>query len=110
MMKMLIQLDEERVIRDRKYNLAEMWRVIDAKFITDCVKEYQTDGAALYSGDPHRDYYTCINLATMYLKRQKWFANYCTKWIWYDNDDDEELPYQPIDVLARQRRENILFA
>ena len=32
MMKMLIQLDEERVVKDGKYKLEDMWRVIDAKF------------------------------------------------------------------------------
>ena len=32
MMKMLIQLDEERVKKDGKYKLEDMWRVIDAKF------------------------------------------------------------------------------
>ena len=30
MMKMLIKLDEERVLRDGKYDLADMWRKIDA--------------------------------------------------------------------------------
>ena len=42
MMKMLIQLDEERVVKDGKYKLEDMWRVIDAKFDKyDCVKEIQ---------------------------------------------------------------------
>ena len=32
MMKMLIQLDEERVVKDGKYKLVDMWSVIDAKY------------------------------------------------------------------------------
>ncbi len=53
MMKMLIQLDEERVVKDGKYKLEDMWRVIDAKFDKhDCVKEIQPDGSMLYTGNP----------------------------------------------------------
>ena len=109
MMKMLIQLDEECVKKDGKYSLGDIWKSIDGKFSPECIKEEQPDGSVLYSGNPNRDYYTRINVATMFLKRQKWFAEYCVKWIWYDNDDDEEMPYQEIDVLARQRKENSLF-
>ena len=111
MMKMLIQLDEERVIKDGKYKLEDMWRVIDAKFDKyDCVKEIQPDGSVLYTGNPKKDYYTCITLAYLTLKGQKWFAKYCKQWMWYDNDDDEDLPYQDINVLARERQDNPLFA
>lgn len=111
MMKMLIQLDEARVVSDKKYKLSDMWRAIDAKFEKyNCTKERQADGAVLYTGTQGNDYYTCINLAYLSLKRQKWFAEYCTKWMWYDNDDDEELPLQDLDVLVRERQDNPLFA
>ena len=110
MMKMLIALDEERVKSDGIYDLADMWRLIDERFKKACTKEVQSDGSVLYSGDPNKDYFTEINIAAMSFKRQPWFARYCTKWIWYDNDDNEELPFQDIDVLTRQRKSNPLFA
>ena len=109
MMKMLIQLDEEKVLSDGKYALEDIWRVIDKQFAGECDKEVQPDGSVLYSGNPNKDYFTRINLAAMYLKSRKWFAEYCIKWIWYDNDDNEELPFQDIDVLSRQREKNPLF-
>ena len=110
MMKMLIKLDEDRIKTDGKYNRADLWRVIDGQFNNGCIKEVQPDGAVLYSGDPTKDYYTRINLAAIVLKKTHWFGKYCTKWIWYDNDDNEELPFQDIDVLERQRKNNPLFA
>ncbi len=110
MMKMLIALDEERVKSDGIYDLADMWRLIDERFKKACTKEVQSDGSVLYSGDPNKDYYTCISLGYIKLKNCSWFANYCVKWIWYDNDDNEELPFQDIDVLTRQRKSNPLFA
>lgn len=110
MMKMLIQLDEERVRQDGKYRVEDMWRVIDKRFAGECIKEIQSDGSVMYAGDPHKDYFTRINLATFYLKRQKWFADYCIKWIWYDNDDDEDLPFQDIDVLSRMKQKRAVYA
>ena len=70
----------------------------------------QPDGAALYSGDPNSDYFTCISLAYIRLSEQEWFAKYCSKWIWYDNDDDEDLPLSDEDILAKERKRNPLFA
>ena len=110
MMKMLIQLDEEKVLSDEKYALEDMWRIIDKQFAGECDKEVQPDGSVLYSGNPNKDYYTKIMLAYMSLSDKKWFAEYCIKWIWYDNDDNEELPFQNIDVLGKERKRNPLFA
>ncbi len=109
MMKMLIQLDEEKVLSDGKYALEDMWRIIDKQFAGECDKEVQPDGSVLYSGNPNKDYFTRINLAAMYLKSRKWFAEYCIKWIWYDNDYNESMPFDEIDVLSRQREKNPLF-
>ena len=110
MMKMLIQLDEERVLSDKKYALSDMWRIIDKQFAGECDKEVQPDGSVLYSGNPNKDYFTRINVAAMYLKSRKWFAEYCKRLILYDNDYNEAMPFDEIDVLSRQRKCNPLFA
>lgn len=110
MMKMLIKLDEDKIRADGKYDVVAVWKWIDKRFENACTKEIQSDGAVLYSGDPQRDYYTCIGLAYLALREQKWFASYCRQWIWYDNDDDEELPYQDMNVLLREKHDNPLFA
>jgi len=110
MMNMLIQIDEKRIIKERKYRLDDVWRVLNARFDRyGCIKERQEDGAMLYKGNPEKDYFTCMMLAAIQLKHQKWFGRYCTKWILYDNDDDEELPFQDIDILSRERQKNPLF-
>ena len=111
MMKMLIKLDEERVLRDGKYDLADMWRKIDEQFAKyNCIKEVQPGGGVLYSGNPDYDYYTCMGLSYLSLRKQQWFARYCSEWIMYDNDDDEELPLQDIDLLTKERGKDPLFA
>lgn len=110
MMKMEIALDEERILRDGVYDLKKIWNKIDEKFLSACTRERLPDGSVMYSGEPNKDYYTAIMLAAAVLKKQSWFARYCTKWIWYDNDDNEGLPFQEIDILSRQRLKNSLFA
>lgn len=111
MMKMLIKLDEDRVKSDGKYDLADMWRAIDEKFDKyHCVRGGQPGGGVLYSGNPDSDYYTCMGLSYLSLRKQEWFARYCSEWILYDNDDDEDLPLQDIDLLTKERGKNPLFA
>lgn len=70
----------------------------------------QLGGGVLYSGNPDYDYYTCMGLSYLSLRKQEWFARYCSEWIMYDNDDDEDLPFADEDVLAKERKRNPLFA
>lgn len=109
MMKMEIKLDEERIRRDGKYDVAELWKMIDKEFVNACTKEVQPDGAVMYVGIPDKDYYTEINVAIMILEDKDWFAQYCVKWVWFDNDDDENLPFNKEDVLSYKRLNNSLF-
>ena len=110
MMKMLIKLDEERIKAEGKYDLADMWRKIDEQFEKACTKQVQPDGAALYSGDNQKDYYTCIGLAYLHLRKQQWFAAYCSKWIMFSNEDNEDLPLADENLPDKERNENPLFA
>lgn len=107
MQKMLIQLDEERIKREGKYSLEKMWAVIDEAFSHgQCIKEVQPDGAVMYSGNPNRDnYLSDFGVAYVILMDKKWFAELAVKWIWYDNDDDENLPFVDSDCLIRARKE-----
>ena len=111
MMKMLIKLDEERVRRDGKYDLADMWRKIDEQFEKyNCIKEVQPGGGVLYSGNPDYDYYTCMGLSYLSLRKQRWFALYCNEWIMFSNEDDESLPLSDENLLVKERLENPLFS
>lgn len=111
MMKMLIQLDEERIRRDGKYDVAEMWRVIDEKFTAfQCDKEKQADGSVLYFGNANRDVFGDFFQIYAFLSREKWFAKYCSQWIMYSNEDDEDLPLTDENLLEKLRKNNPLFA
>lgn len=109
MLKMLIKIDEERLVKDDRYDLKNYWEVIDRKFKDNCTKEVLPDGSVLYSGIEGANYFADIGGAYINLNRKQWFADYVTKWIWYDNDGMEDQPLYPIDIIARERKDNPLF-
>lgn len=109
MLKMLIQIDEDRLVKDGHYKLQNYWDVIDRKFKDNCTKEVLPDKSVLYSGIPGANYFKDIGSAYVSLSDAEWFANYVTKWIWYDNDGMEDQPLYPIDIIARERKDNPLF-
>ncbi|MDY4592173.1 MAG: hypothetical protein SO434_02040 [Eubacteriales bacterium] len=112
MMKMLIQLDEERIKADGECDSAKMWAAIDRTFARkECIKEVQPDGSVMYLGNPNRDN-LLADFGYAYLSLIEWepFAQYCSKWICYDNEFDEDSPFDEDDVLAKERIRTPLFA
>lgn len=112
MMKMLIQLDEERIKADGKYSSKKMWDFIDEVFEDKkCIKEVQPDGSVMYSGNPNSNS-LLADFCYAHWTFVKWnlFAKYCSKWIWYDNEFDEDSPFDEDDVLAKERIRTPLFA
>lgn len=112
MIKMLIQLDEERIKADDEYDLQEMWQAIDELFEdVKCIKEVQPDGSVMYSGNPNRKN-LLADFCYVYFSLAKWefFAQYCNKWLWYSNEGNDDLPLGEDDVLAKERIRRPLFA
>lgn len=107
MQYMVIKLDEERVRAEGKYSLEKMWKIIDHAFREgNIIKKPQADGSVEYWGNPNdENYLGYFGAAYIELKQTKWLAVYAKKWIWYENDDNEELPYQETDCLARARKQ-----
>lgn len=103
MQKMLIQLDVEKIERENKYNIQEIWNLIDEIFSKgECIKEVQGDGSVMYYGNPKRgNYLADFGLAYLLLQRRDWFVDNAKTWTWYDNDDNESLPFQDTDCLKR---------
>lgn len=114
-MKMEIKLDEERIKRDGEYTVEELWEKIDEEFENACKKKIQADGSVMYTGILFKDYYTDMMSAAMIFSEYEWFAKYCVKWLWYENEDiddeeyDDSVPLYVTDVLAEERKENPLF-
>lgn len=106
MMKMVIQMDEDKIRREGKHSLEKVYQVIDKTFAEfECIRE-KSDilNELIYAGNPKRDDSFC-DFGIIYgeLDEQEWFRANCIKWRWLDNDDDESLPYSESDVLNKVR-------
>ena len=106
---MLIKIDEDRLVKDDRYDLKNYWDVIDEMFQDNCTKEVLPDGSVLYSGIPGANFFKDIGSAYVTLSDAEWFANYVTKWIWYENTGMEDKPFYTADIIARERVDNPLF-
>lgn len=110
MKMMLIGLDEPRMKKDG-WDVANFWKQIDDLFFKqNWTKEVQPDGKALYVGSPEsKNLLAELFIVCKSLSQSKAFAKYATKWIEYDNDDDESLPFAEDDFLESERSYNPLF-
>lgn len=109
MLKMLIQIDEDRLVKDDRFDLKDYWDSIDFRFKDNCTKEVLPDKSVLYSGISGANYFNEISAAYIVLSRKEWFAQYVTKWIWYENLGIEGQPLSSIDLLEKQRNRNPIF-
>ena len=107
MQKMLIQLDVEKIEREDKYDINKMWELIDEVFAErQCTKEVNADGSVMYTGTSKDDnYFGNFSSAYIILRQKRWFFENVKDWHWYDNDDDETLPFQDMDCLADAKKE-----
>lgn len=105
MISMLIELDLTKLERDG-YDAEAVRRLVDKRFSKACSKI--TDGAAtLYEGIEGKDYFTEISIAYVNLKKQDWFAKYCRRWLWIEDDKYGNV-YEE-DCLKAERLKNPLF-
>ena len=103
MQKMLIQLDEERINAEGKYDIEKMWKVIDSFFEEgECIKEVLPDGAVMYHGNPKKpNYLAYFGMAYAELEDIEWFVKYVSKWIWYENSNDASQDFLETDCKIR---------
>ena len=104
---MLIGLDEKR-IDDDGYEIQSFWNWIDGVFEhVKWTKEPQDDGTVLYVGGVDNDNFLA-DAFVIYraFTGDKNFMKYCNKWLGFDNEDDESLPFVEDDYLETAKQAN----
>lgn len=100
---MIISLDKEKILKDGEYSLADMWRLLDERFAEQkCVKEVQSDGSVIYTGNPRtKDNFSAFGALCRFLNNAKWFVDNCK--ICRLSEEFENTGYSiSVDCLARQ--------
>ena len=80
MMKMFVELDENKILKEGKYNLSKMNLFISSAFAK---RNMMLDSDGWYSNGT---FASCGSLALI-LSSKDWFMTNVQKWLWYDDED-----------------------
>ncbi len=81
MMKMFIELDENKILGEGKYDLNKINAYIDSAFVKRKMKK---DNKNWYING---NFTTCGSLI-LTLSQKDWFIDNVKQWLWYDADDE----------------------
>ena len=103
MIKMLISLDEEKILKDGIYDIDDMWNLIDERFAEQkCVKEIQADDSVVYTGNPQRwDNFSAFGILCKFLNNAKWFVDNCKTFRLCEEFENTKYSIS-VDCLVRQ--------
>lgn len=101
MIKMEIKLNEEKILDEGKLTVAEFIEKIDKLFSRYMMKKIiLEDGTLSYNGTGCEHDFSHFGLNVLYLKKQKWFMENVTKWLWFNSDDGRtEEDFNVEDIL-----------
>ena len=110
MMNMLINLDREKIEKDGKYTVAEVWNMVnDVTGKYDFQQEKQEDGGILYVGQGEQSSFDGCGSSFVILRHKEWFARYVSEWILYESDDYDEDKWYCSDLIFKESKRNLLF-
>lgn len=111
MQKMQIWLNEAKIKREGVYTVEEVWKVVDEAFEEGkCIKEVQTDGSIMYSGNPNsNNYLSDFGVAYVMLIDDELFIRYALDWKWFSNEENRAGTYiemNPMQDLIKEWGDN----
>ena len=111
MLKLEIKMDDQKMIKDKKYKPESVYKVIDDLFQRYHIrKEIKDDGTHVFYGTGDRKDYGSFGFLITSLREWEWFMEYVVKWIWYNSDRGHtEDDFSVEDVLYYYtKKESIL--
>lgn len=85
---MQIVLDEERILRDQRYDLDDMNAIIESVLVDESGLVKGDNG--FYYGNGSKDSFSAFMSAALFLKDQAWFLDNVKTWLWFNSDDYPE--------------------
>ena len=95
MMKMLIELDENKILNDGKYDLDKINSYLSRAFAK---RNMSKESSNWYTNG---NFTNCGSLI-LTLSQKDWFINNIKQWLWYD-EDDESIE----DLKAHYKKETL---
>ena len=98
--KMFIELDRDKIEREKKYDYIDMIRIIDNVFAERNIKK---NGEGLYEGGS----FVSLIPIVRFLSQNDWFLDNAKTWLWYELEKEIEHPndddYSVEDLLLEYR-------
>ncbi len=92
MIKMIIQMNDQKIIEKGDYSLKQVYETLDRIFLQKGIEKKETAiGIIEYLGRGRSSDFANFGKIMLGLKDQEWFMNNVKEWI-YCNSDDSENP------------------
>jgi hypothetical protein len=97
MLKIKVVMDDDKIRRERLYDLEKVHRAVDSVFVGDYGFIKGDGGFFIESGkkDDFVDFFDAI----LFLKDESWFMDNVKTWLWYNSDDSSNPEDFAIDDI-----------
>ncbi len=102
--KIEIELDDEKIIREGKYEIADIYATIRSWFAEEDIPEVKNDSHTLtfISARTDRDDFARMGLLEVSLIKVPWFKPYVTKMLWYNNSYGADYVENVIEEFRKE--------
>ena len=112
MLKMMIRMNDDKIIKEKKYHLDGIYSTINNTFLTMGFPRVEDGSDALVYRDcgRARDFRLFGKIVNT-LKKQTWFMDNVAVWRLYDSDDsDSPEDFNEEDLLTHYRKKQVMRA
>lgn len=99
MIKMQILMNNDKIIREKKYDLEKIYTKLDSLFIDRWKLLKGENGFYFGKGSSHD--FAHFGLAMMYLEDKDWFMDNVDTWLYFNSDDSDD----PNDFVVEDFKE-----
>ena len=108
MIKMIIKMDDDKISKEGKYSIDQVYAAIDRIFTEKGMRKTAIDGGVEYSGHERPTDFAYFGRIMTGLKKQPWFMNNASTWLWCSNDDvDDPADFSEEDLLSHYGRKMV---
>lgn len=111
MLKMVIRIDENKVITEKKYRLEGIYSTIDEGFMQmGFFRQVSEKNALVYCDNGNASDFASFGIIVNTLKRETWFLENITEWSLYESEDSDNPDDFSVEDLLEHYRKKALGA
>ena len=108
MIKMIIRMNNDRIIDQGKYSVEQLYAAIDRIFVNKGMSRVDTDRGVEYIGPGKSTDFAYFGKIMLGLKDQAWFMDNAEEWLYCDNEDSEDVSVFNEENLLAHYGHNII--